>query len=168
MAAIENSTRPSNDAHIRVAAAADVESLVTLINAAFVVEQIAIEGDRVDRIGVEKYMLSGRFLMLEDDEALLGCVYMEKRGDRGYLGLLAVAPERQGRGIGRLLAEQAEKRFQEESCSAVDLRVISARAELVAFYEKLGYEVAGTSAMPDSVPLKMPCHYIHMSKSLQT
>jgi len=150
----------------RVASAGDVDKLVTLINAAFVVEQIAIEGDRVDRLGVENYMRSGRFLILEDTRSMLGCVYVERRGDHGYLGLLSVEPARQKRGLGQQLALAAESYFRKEGCQVVDLRVISARAELLSFYGKLGYAVTRTSPMPAEAPLKVPCHYIHMSKAL--
>jgi ribosomal protein S18 acetylase RimI-like enzyme len=150
-----------------MAAASDAEKLVKLINAAFVVEQIAIEGDRIDRAGIEKYLRTGTFLLLEESGTLLGCVYVEKRGERGYLGLLAVDPALQKRGIGRQLSAEAEKHLREAGCGVVDLRVISARAELLAFYEKLGYVVTDTSAMPAEVPLRVPCHFIHMSKNLR-
>ena len=162
----EDSQDIRRGARFRFAVEADIENLVALINTAFVVEQIAIPGDRIDRIGVQKYMRSGRFMVLEQADFLLGCVYLETRGQRGYLGLLAVHPAQQGRGIGRRLANEAESHFRNAGCSAVDLRVISARSELVPFYEKLGFAAQGTSAMPETVPLKIPCHYIHMSKNL--
>jgi ribosomal protein S18 acetylase RimI-like enzyme len=166
---VNSSQRPATSTeppHLRIAGASDAEKLVRLINAAFAVERVAIEGDRIDLAGVEKYMRTGMFLLLEKSGALLGSVYVEKRGERGYLGLLAVDPTLQKRGVGRELTAHAEKRLHQEGCSVVDLRVISARAELLAFYEKLGYVATHTSAMPAEVPLKVPCHYIHMSKSL--
>ena len=45
-------------------------------------------------------MAKGQFLLAGDNEKLTGCVYLERRGERAYLGLLAVDPERQGSGIG--------------------------------------------------------------------
>lgn len=163
----ENQSKAAAGTHFRIAIHADLERLVKLINSAFVVEQVAIEGDRVDSIGVEKYLRSGSFILLEQDvSTILGCVYLEKRDNRGYLGLLSVDPAHQKKGLGRSLAEAAEKHFQDEGCVAVDLRVISARAELLTFYRKLGYGVTRTSPMPETVPLKVPCHYIHMTKVL--
>lgn len=167
MVALEHSKDAPDSGRIRDAIASDAEKLAALINAAFVVEQIAIEGERVDCLGVEKYMHSGKFFVLEGRQGLLGCVYVEQRGDRGYLGLLSVDPAQQKRGLGGLLAREAEKYCRAAGCFAVDLRVISARAELANFYGKLGYVVTGTSPMPDSAPLKVPCHYIHMSKFLE-
>lgn len=151
---------------IHQAGPADVEMLVSLINAAFVVEQIAIEGDRVDREKIQTYMKAGKFLLVEDGPAIPGCVYVERRGARGYLGLLSVDPAQQKRGLGRVLTAAAERHLQEAGCCAVDLRVISARAELLTFYGKLGYTITGTSSMPTDAPLKVPCHFIHVAKPL--
>jgi len=154
-------------APFRVAISDDVPALVRLINAAFVVERVAIEGDRVDHLGVAKYMRTGEFILLEESTAIGGCVYVEKRGDRAYLGLLSVEPSLQGSGFGRQLVAAAERHARERGCIAMDLRVISARGELLPFYEKLGYVATHTSPMPTEAPLKIPCHFIHLSKDLR-
>jgi GNAT superfamily N-acetyltransferase len=149
-----------------MAAATDVEALARLINAAFVVEQPFIEGERIDPLGVREYMEKGKFLVAEDAAGLAGCVYMEVRAERGYLGLLGVAPTRQGTGLGRKLMDAAENYFREAGCWAVDLRIISARVPLPAFYEHMGYTQTGTAPFAADVPVKVPCHYILMSKTL--
>jgi GNAT superfamily N-acetyltransferase len=95
-----------------------------------------------------------------------GCVFCEVRERRGYLGLLAVYPERQGNGMGRKLMQAAEEYFRGAGCNAVDLRVVSAREELPAFYERFGYEIKGTEPVLPQVPAKVPLHFIHMSKTL--
>jgi len=150
-----------------MASHADVEPLVVLINTAFRVELPYIEGDRIDAEGVRSYMATGKFLLAEDSTGLAGCVYVELRGDRGYLGLLGVDPLRQGIGLGRKLMEAAENYFREAGCYAIDLRVISAREPLPAFYRHLGYLETGTAAFAPDVPVKVPCHYILMSKSVR-
>jgi GNAT superfamily N-acetyltransferase len=143
-----------------------VESLARLINAAFRVEQPFIEGDRINPDGVRAYMEKGKFLLAEDSAGLAGCVYVELRGDRGYLGLLGVDPPRQGTGLGRKLMDAAENYFREASCRAIDLRIVSARTPLPAFYRHLGYIETGTAPFPPGAPAKVPCHFILMSKSL--
>ncbi|HEV1993536.1 MAG TPA: GNAT family N-acetyltransferase, partial [Candidatus Acidoferrum sp.] len=95
---------------------------------------------------------------------LAGCVYVEIRGDRGYLGLLGVDPQRQGTGLGRKLMDAAENFFREAGCLAADLRIVSARTLLPAFYRHLGYLETGTAPFASDVPAKVPCHYILMSK----
>lgn len=151
---------------IRVAQTPDVEALATLINSAFRVELPFIEGDRTNPDGVRAYMGKGKFLLAEDAAGLAGCVYVELRGDRGYLGLLGVDPARQGTGLGRKLMDAAEKYFREACCIAVDLRIVSARAPLPSFYRHLDYAQTGTAPFAPDVPVKVPCHYILMSKNL--
>jgi len=156
-----------NAPRIRLATAVDVEPLARLINAAFVVEQPFIEGERIDPAGVREYMEKGKFLVAEEAAELAACVYVELRGERGYLGLLGVAPERQGAGLGRKLMDAAENYFREARCRAIDLRIISPRAPLPAFYEHMGYRQTGTAPFATDVPVKVPCHYILMSKQLK-
>src|SRR5437588_2233507 len=145
----------------------DVDALVRLINAAFRVERPFIEGHRIDAEGVRSYMQKGKFLVAGDSADLAGCVYVEVDGHRGYLGLLGVDPQRQGTGLGRRLMDAAENFFREAGCNVVDLRVISARAPLPAFYRHLGYVETGTAPFAPDVPAKVPCHYILMSKTIR-
>jgi ribosomal protein S18 acetylase RimI-like enzyme len=156
----------SDTLQIRAGDAADVDALVRLINAAFRVEQPFIEGDRVDAEGVCSYMAKGKFLVAGNSAGLAACVYVELRGDRGYLGLLGVDPLRQGTGLGRKMMDAAEDFFRKGGCRAADLRVVSARTPLPAFYRHLGYDETGTAPFAPDVPVKAPCHYILMSKTL--
>ena len=151
---------------IRIAVADDVPGLVRLVNVAFRVEQPFIEGDRIDAEGVRGYMEKGRFLLTEDSAGLAGCVYVELREGRGYVGLLGVDPLRQGTGLGRKLMRAAEDYFREAGCSVVDLRIISPRTALLDFYRHLGYSQTGTAPFATDVPIKIPCHCILMSKRL--
>jgi ribosomal protein S18 acetylase RimI-like enzyme len=167
MSAASNSPAGLRSLNIRCAQSADVAALATLINAAFRVEQPFIEGDRTNPDGVRSYMEKGKFLVAEDSAGLVGCVYLELRGDRGYLGLLGVDPQRQGTGLGRKLMEAAENYFRQSGCIAVDLRIVSARTPLPAFYRHLGYAETGTAPIPPDAPVKVPCHFILMSKPLR-
>lgn len=161
------SLRSENAPSIRMATAEDVEPLVRLINAAFVVEQPFIEGERIDPIGVREYMQKGKFLVAEAAAGLTGCVYVELRGERGYLGLLGVTPARQGSGLGRKLMDAAEDYFRTAGCRAIDLRIISPRKPLPEFYAHMGYTQTGTAPFAPDVTVKVPCHYILMSKQLR-
>ena len=90
MSEVAKSLSHSNDLRFRTSDITDVEALVRLINSAFRVERPYIEGNRIDAAGVRSYMAKGKFLVAEDSSGLAGCVYVELRGDRGYLGLLGV------------------------------------------------------------------------------
>src|SRR5260370_40732070 len=156
MAATANSASRAGELRIRRAAREDVEALARLINAAFAVEQVAFDGDRVDAQGVREYTKTGTFLIAEDAAGLAGFVYIETRGERSYLGLLSVEPKRQGCGLGRKLMAEAENFRRDAGCRAMDLRVISPRAEqFLPFYLPLGYPATGTLPFPLDVARKV-------------
>jgi predicted N-acetyltransferase YhbS len=166
MATATNPSSPARGARIRAAIPGDAEAVAQLINAAFVVERVVIDGDRTNPENVRTLMNSGRFLLADDAGGLVGCVYIERRGQHGYLGLLSVAPQLQGRGLGRQLVAAAEDYSREIGCRAVDLRIVSARAELLPFYRHLGYIENGTAPFPADVQTKVPSHFILMTKLL--
>jgi GNAT superfamily N-acetyltransferase len=164
---MNDAAKPTSSLTFRIADLRDGAHLVLLINSAFRVELPFIDGDRIDAEGLRAYMAKGKFLVAEDAADLAGCVYVELRGDRGYLGLLGVDPPRQGTGLGRKLMDAAERYFREAGCCAIDLRVISPRAPLPTFYRHLGYLATGTAPFAPNAPVKVPCHYILMSKSIR-
>ncbi|MGB6599177.1 MAG: GNAT family N-acetyltransferase [Candidatus Acidiferrum sp.] len=162
-----NTFKGEGTLRVRVAISSEVAELTKLINAAFVVERPVFDGDRIDERGTREFFEKGRFLILEDSAGIAGCVYCELRGDRGYLGLLAVDPRRQGTGLGRKLMAAAEEDFLGAGCVAVDLRVISPRTPLLPFYRHLGYAETGTAPFSPSLQAKVTGHYIIMSKQLK-
>ena len=151
---------------IRAAVSADIPALVRLINVAFIVEQFVFDGDRINAEETQAFIETGKFLLAEDAAGFAGCVYLETRQYRGYLGLLAVDPARQGTGLGRKLVAAAEDCFRTGGCVAVDLRVISQQTRLPPFYRRLGYVEIGTAPFSPSLEVKVPGHYIVMSKPL--
>jgi GNAT superfamily N-acetyltransferase len=153
---------------LRLAQDADAERLVKVINAAFRrAESHIIDRDRVDLQLVRSLLGKGEFLLAEKEALLAGCVYLERRGDRAYLGLLSVAPERQNAGVGSMLMREAEQRSARAGCRSMDLRIINLRGENHAFYTRRGYVETGTEPFPPDLETKLPCHFINMSKPLQ-
>jgi GNAT superfamily N-acetyltransferase len=115
---------------------------------------------------VEQKLSNGAFIVVENDATLSGCVYVEMRGERSYLGLLSVDPSSQQGGLGSLLMREAEKYCRERGSQAMDILIVSLREDLPAFYQKRGYVQNGTSPFPPDVETKIPCHFINMSKPL--
>jgi GNAT superfamily N-acetyltransferase len=153
---------------IRFADEADAPALMALVNAAFAVESYFIEGPRLDPERTREIFAKGRLLLAEDEQGLAGCVYVELRGDRSYLGLLSVDPLRQKTGLGRRLTAAAEEFAREMGSHAMDITVVNLRTELPPLYKKLGYTESGTEPVrAEMVPrLKLPCHFVRMTKSL--
>jgi ribosomal protein S18 acetylase RimI-like enzyme len=158
---------------VRIATPADRESLQRLINQAFVVERFMKKGgaDRLDGAGQELdgLLSRGTFLVMDGDQSLAGCVYLEPDEGSCYLGLLSVSPDRQGEGLGRQLALASETFARERGCRRIHLRVVSPRRdELVPLYRKLGYSEQGTADYPAelSAEMQVPGHFILMAKEL--
>jgi N-acetylglutamate synthase-like GNAT family acetyltransferase len=152
--------------NFRKAVTGDAESIAAIVNAAFRVERFFIERDRISVEKVSDLLGKGDFLLAEDAGGLVACVYVELRGERGYFGLLAVDPMRQKEGLGRRLVEAAENHARAANCRAMEMRIVNLRAELPAFYRKLGYTETGTAPFSADVQPKIPCHFINMSKPL--
>lgn len=60
-------------------------------------------------------------------------------GHRGWLNYLAVAPDWQRRGIGRMVMAEAERRLLALGCPKLNLQVRGTNTQVVAFYQALGY-----------------------------
>ena len=153
-------------AHARLAGPADAEAITAIINLAFQVEKFFIDGDRIDCAQVCELFKKGWFLVIDGEDALVGCVYVEPRGSRAYLGLLSVHPLLQGCGLGAELVAAAEETARARNCEAMDFRIVNLRSELPAFYRGLGYVETGTTPFTPGTATKLPCYFIEMSKRL--
>lgn len=85
---------------------------------------------------------------------LLGCigVDMQDNGDksRAYIGMFAVHPEMQGQGIGHQMLQAAEtfanRHLQSRAQpSRITMSILNHRPELLAYYERRGYQLTGAS-----------------------
>ncbi len=151
----------------RTADPADAENIAHLVNAAFRPERFFIDADRTSPDKVRELIHKGKFLLAEESGALVACVYVEPRGDRGYFGLLAVDPARQRAGMGSRLIDAAEQYCRAAGCRFMDLTIVNLRKELPGYYRSRGYVENGTLPFPsDQHPPKMPCHLVKMSKPL--
>jgi GNAT superfamily N-acetyltransferase len=157
---------------IRIATVEDREAIRRLVNQAFDVERFLKKGggDRLQGDGeLEALFERGTFLLKTEDGEPVGCVYVEPRGERAYLGLLSIVPARQGVGLGKQLNGAAEQYAREQGCRWMDLRVVSPREEqLLPVYRKLGYVETGAQEYPAVLVEKMaiPGHFILMEKAL--
>jgi ribosomal protein S18 acetylase RimI-like enzyme len=159
--------------YFRDATAADRPHLIALVNAAYSIETF-LEGTRTDDESITAMMQKGTILIAEEagkdgSPQAVGCVYIEFRGNRGYLGQLAVDPAHQGRGLARILVNAAEERFRRAGCEAVDITVLNLRPELPPIYRRFGYiedgeveEFRPTRKLAPGVEI----HGIRMSKRL--
>ena len=147
-------------ATIAPATLADAPALAQLINQAYrgaatpqswTTENQLFEGPRIDVASVDKMVLLTRdhhttlLKYVAASGQLLGCVYLEPKGKSLYLSTLAVALEAQAQGVGRQLLAHAEAQARQQGCTRILISVLSARPELLAWYERHGYQRTGQS-----------------------
>jgi GNAT superfamily N-acetyltransferase len=155
---------------VRLADDPDADSITALINVAFkAAEGFLIDRDRITLESVQSLLQTGKFLLVEADGnsgALAGCVYVELRGERAYLGLLSVDPSLQKGGLGSALMNAAEEYCVRTGCRFMDLQLINLREELPGFYRRRGYIENGIAPLTAGITPKLPCHFVKMSKTL--
>ena len=139
----------SQSMNTRVAKLEDAEAIARLVNAAFRPERFFSDGDRTNPNKVSELLHKGKFLLVEETGKLVGCIYVELRGDRGYFGLLAVEPALQRSGLGSRMVAAAEDYCRAANCRFMDLTIVNLRTELPAFYHRLGYIENGTLPFPE-------------------
>ncbi|MGD0958584.1 MAG: GNAT family N-acetyltransferase [Methylomonas sp.] len=140
---------------LRSAGLQDAEQLVELINAAYrgassklgwTSEADFLDGGRTDSREIMQLLTETNSLLLicGDDRKLLGSIHAHYRENQAEMGMFAVSPLHQGRGIGKRLLEFAESTARQTwEVRQFVMQVIPQRAELIAFYERRGYRRTG-------------------------
>jgi GNAT superfamily N-acetyltransferase len=154
---------------VRRAQPADHGALLRLINAAYAVERFFVDGERTDAAELAGLAERGHFLVLDAGNGLdlAAAIYVriDDDGRGGAIGLLSVAPEWQGLGLGRRLVAVAEALCTALGCATVGLQIVNLRQELGPWYRSQGYREIGTAPYDHRAP-KLPCHFVCMEKRI--
>jgi len=133
----------------------DILRIVSLVNSAYrgesgkqgwTTEADLLDGQRTDEEEISRLLEAqdSMILLAECGGALVASAHLEKHEEGAYLGMLAVAPSLQGRGIGkRLMAAAEDKAAREWGAGKILMTVITLRHELIAFYGRCGYARTG-------------------------
>src|SRR5262245_50673449 len=92
------------------------------------------------------------FLVATRDGAVIGTTLAGYDGHRGWLYRVAVAPEQERHGVGRVLVQEAELRLRQLGCGKINLQIEGENGGVVAFYEHLGYAVEDRVSMGKPLP----------------
>lgn len=134
---------------------ADVPDLTALINSSYrgegskkgwTTEADLIDGQRIDHEGLTQQMQDPNaviFKNVDDNGKITGCVYLQKRIDKLYVGMLTVSPLLQANGLGRQLLQVAEDYAKSVNYHILTMTVITTREELIGWYERRGYMKTG-------------------------
>jgi N-acetylglutamate synthase-like GNAT family acetyltransferase len=150
---------------LRLAGEHDAPQLARLVNRAYEVEQFFVDGARTTTEEISAMMSRGRFLVLDCAGGLAAAVYVKTEGEGAQIQMLSVSPELQGTGLGTRLVAVAEALSTAVGCRSMSLQIVNLRDELGLWYRKLGYRETQQLPYVDR-PIKKPCHFIEMSKSL--
>jgi ribosomal protein S18 acetylase RimI-like enzyme len=90
---------------------------------------------------------ASNLVVLEDGGELAGSVMVGYEGHRGWVNYLAVHPDHQRQGLGRLLMGEAERRLRELGCAKVNLQIRASNKAAVEFYRHIGYTVDDVISM---------------------
>jgi GNAT superfamily N-acetyltransferase len=146
----------------------DIDAMMEVVNAAFEEEAFFVNRPRTHAAQLAEHFRTGHFLLAHRGAQLIASVYYEVRGERGYLGMLAVRPAEQRSGLGRAVMQAAEGVLREAGCSIAEIAVVNVRTALLQAYAKLGYRESGVTEPPQELleKLTMPVQLIKMEKPL--
>ncbi len=139
----------------RAATLADIPALITLVTSAYrgdasragwTTEADILDGARIDAVGLQADIERERstVLLAERDGQLVACAHVADDHGKGYFGMFSVDPAQQGGGIGKQVMDAAEAHAAREwGVPVMQMTVIDIRDELIAFYERRGYQRTG-------------------------
>lgn len=87
------------------------------------------------------------FFVALSEGAVIGTVLAGYDGHRGWLYSVSVDPAHRRKGIGEALVGHAERALKQLGCLKINLQVVSTNAEIVPFYESLGYSIEPNISM---------------------
>ncbi|MBT7951807.1 MAG: GNAT family acetyltransferase [Gammaproteobacteria bacterium] len=80
------------------------------------------------------------FLVGELSGSVVATVMGGYEGHRGWINYLAVSPEHQRTGYGRLIMESVESRIKAKGCPKINLQVRESNTDIIKFYQAIGYD----------------------------
>lgn len=139
---------------ITIATLEDVTSLEKLINSAYrgetskkgwATEADLLSGKRttLDELCEIIKNKDNTILKYTENDQIIGSVLLTNKGNKLYLGMFAISPELQNKGIGKKLLQEAEVHALSLNLSTIIMTVITIREELIEWYKRHGYVDTG-------------------------
>jgi GNAT superfamily N-acetyltransferase len=160
----------------------DIPALVLLVNSAYRGDSSkkgwTTEADLLDGVRVipetmlEQMNTPGQHFLkaLDQNGIIIGCVSLLEKFNKIYLGMLTVDPTIQAAGIGKVLMNASEDFARKLGKTSIEMTVISVRAELIAYYERRGYQLTDEKRPFPNDPKfgiqKQPLEFVVMEKNL--
>lgn len=97
--------------------------------------------DPIQDIDRQMEMQPALFLVGAIKQTVIGTIMGGYEGPKGWISHLAVAPEWQRLGYGRVLLQEMETVLRELGCPRVDFKVRTNNRQVLGFCEKMGYQI---------------------------
>jgi ribosomal protein S18 acetylase RimI-like enzyme len=97
---------------------------------------------RDGRTSIEKELQKDTaiFFVAESDGVMIATALCTHDGRKGWINRLAVVPEMQGKGIGKLMVQYAERAFRDKGFSIFSCLIGEENTRSQQMFETLGYE----------------------------
>jgi GNAT superfamily N-acetyltransferase len=128
---------------LRRIAAADLDSTVAMINAAYAYQDAAKGRPRTDNIHLSQRITESDFYVAKRGDEVVGCVYVEQHGPSVHFGLLTVARQLRGTGLGAALINAIEAYAKHLETNLLELDYMSLAPWLKSYYERYGFKETG-------------------------
>ncbi len=96
-----------------------------------------------DEKSISKAYKDFKFFVAVCDRETVGYISINSVLDEGYIGNVAVAPQKRGRGIGKILVERAVAYARDNSLSFLSLEVRESNKRAISLYQKVGFKNEG-------------------------
>lgn len=173
------------DFTLQLATPRDISEIVRLVESVYrgdgsrrgwTTEADLLSGQRTDAAMIEEMMKNpdAVFLLLRGTNELAGSVYLERRADHVYLGMLSVSASLQNRNLGRALLDLSEAfTYRRWGLSEIRITVIPRRQELISWYQRRGYMLTGArEEFPRDerfgVPKVDDLYFVELKKTIQS
>lgn len=141
---------------LRAANCSDAEQIAALVNKAYrpnstergwTHEAQLVSGSRTSTDHVAKLIKGDGIVLIACDGSLvIGCVHIEEIHATCYIGMLATSPSEQNKGLGKNILSAAEAlAVYLYGTTCFKMSVLSNRPELLAYYERRGYQPTGAT-----------------------
>lgn len=90
---------------------------------------------------------SDLFLVGVLDDAIVATVMAGYDGHRGWINYLAVHPNHQRKGLGRVIMNEAQQRLQSFGCPKLNLQIRRDNLAAIQFYKQLGFQIDDVISM---------------------
>jgi len=153
-----NGTSGTTGITLRHAHERDVDVLVELVQAAYrgeggwTTEAHLVDGHRTDAAEIRAMLTDPAVTLLVAEAAgqVIGCCYTRRETPvdgpaRAELGLFAVHPSAQSRGLGGRLLEAQAEHLRETGTEVLLIQVLQSRPELHTWYRRHGFSPTGRS-----------------------